>query len=113
MHIHVRPARIPAATAEAAHVYAAFAFARFGRRIRSVSIRFNGPRGGIDQACAVAVRLASPTAEIVVRDRDTAPLVAVSRALARAEGTGHTGRPRRTRTTPHGESKHMPHRRST
>ncbi len=40
-----------------------FALARFDARVRSLTVRvadLNGPRGGLDKRCLVAIRLTSP-----------------------------------------------------
>lgn len=79
-----------------------FALGRFERRIASISVRFsdvNGPRGGVDQSCRVAVKLAAPAGLIVVEDVDLDPLAAlgraadrVARAVARAVEHARRGR---------------------
>ena len=69
-----------------------FALGRFERRIASIDVRFgdvNGPRGGVDQACRVAVRLAAPAGQIVIEDMDRDAHAALARAadrMARAVG---------------------------
>jgi putative sigma-54 modulation protein len=64
-----------------------FALGRFERRIDGVRVRFhdvNGPRGGVDQECQVAVRLARPADLVVIEDRDSDPHAALARAVDRA-----------------------------
>jgi len=63
-----------------------FALGRFGGRVRQATVRLsdlNGPRGGVDKACRIAVRLpASP--DLVVEDADGDLYVAIDRAAERA-----------------------------
>lgn len=63
-----------------------FALGRFGRLVRSLTVRLtdiNGPRGGLDKKCLVAVRLTRPRHVIVIEDVDTDCYVAISRAAER------------------------------
>lgn len=63
-----------------------FALGRFAGRVRSLSVRLtdlNGPRGGIDKKCLIAVRLAHPRRVIVIEDVDADAAVVVSRAAER------------------------------
>jgi putative sigma-54 modulation protein len=63
-----------------------FALERFAKRIRRVrvSIRdLNGPRGGIDKCCQVAVVLA-PSTIILLEDRDPSLFVAIDRVADKA-----------------------------
>ena len=60
---------------------------RFASRVRSLTVRLsdvNGPRGGRDQRCAIAVRLAGPKRLIVVEDLDAELPAAIARAAERA-----------------------------
>ena len=64
-----------------------FALGRFGDRVRSVTVHLadvNGPRGGMDQHCLVAIRLTSPRRLIVIEDTDAEAEVAIGRAADRA-----------------------------
>lgn len=64
-----------------------FALGRFATRVRSLTVRLsdvNGPRGGRDTRCAIAVRLAGPKRLIIVEDVDVEPLAAIARAADRA-----------------------------
>ena len=64
-----------------------FALGRFGARVRSLTVRvadLNGPRGGLDKRCLVAIRLTSPRRLIVVEDTDAEAEVAIGRAAGRA-----------------------------
>ena len=91
MRIQVR-AGIEAGRAlqEAAQRRLRFALGRFERRIDGVRVRFhdvNGPRGGVDQECQVAVRLGQPAELVVIEERDADPHVALARAVDRAART--------------------------
>ncbi len=62
-----------------------FALSRFGERIRSTEVRvadINGPRGGVDKRCTVAVHLGG-AGSVVVEERDHNPHAAVARAFER------------------------------
>lgn len=64
-----------------------FALGRFAGRVRSLSVRLtdlNGPRGGLDKKCLIAVRLERPRRVIVIEDVDASEQVVVSRAAERA-----------------------------
>lgn len=64
-----------------------FAFGRFAGRVRSLTVRLkdlNGPRGGIDKACQIAIHLDWPRRTIVVEDVDAEPEAAIGRATQRA-----------------------------
>lgn len=66
-----------------------FALGRFGRRVAEVLVRVadvNGPRGGPDKRCRIAVRLL-PGRPVVVEDTDADLHVAVDRAADRAGRT--------------------------
>lgn len=61
-------------------------FGRFAGRVRSLTVRLtdvNGPRGGPDKKCLIAVHLTHPRRVIVVEDVDTDHDVVVSRAAER------------------------------
>jgi len=63
-----------------------FALGRFAGRVRSLSLRLvdlNGPRGGADKKCLIAVRLSRPDRLIVVEDVDPIAAAAIHRAVAR------------------------------
>ncbi len=62
-----------------------FALSRFEARIQHVSVAVedvNGPRGGVDKACRIAVRL-QPGGDILVTDESRDVRVCVSRAADR------------------------------
>ena len=64
----------------------AFALGRFGDRVRSLTVHLadlNGPRGGVDKHCLVAIRLTSPRRLIVIEDTDAKATVAIGRAADR------------------------------
>lgn len=85
----------------------AFALGRFGGSVRSLTVRLrdlNGPRGGHDKLCAVAVRLAGVRREIVVEETSASALMAIdgaanrmARAVARAVDAHHDWRTSRLR----------------
>ena len=63
-----------------------YALGCFSSRVRSVTVRLadvNGPRGGVDKKCAVAVRLDRPKRLIVIEDIDADPAIAIDRAADR------------------------------
>ena len=63
-----------------------FALERFARRIRKVRVSLgdlNGPRGGVDKRCRVAVEL-TPSTTIFVEDRYSNVYVAIDRVADRA-----------------------------
>lgn len=63
-----------------------FALGRFASRVRSLTVRLsdvNGPRGGRDKRCAIAVRLTGSKRLIVVEDLDAELLAAIARAADR------------------------------
>jgi putative sigma-54 modulation protein len=62
-----------------------FALSRFGERIRSAEVQLadiNGPRGGVDKRCRIAVRIV-PTGKVVVEDQDADAHAAVAKASER------------------------------
>ena len=64
-----------------------FRMARFAGRVASLTVRLgdvNGPRGGVDKKCSLAIRLADPKRLIVIEDTDTAAEAAIRRAVDRA-----------------------------
>jgi hypothetical protein len=64
----------------------AFALDRFAPRIGEVSLRvadINGPKGGVDQACTLAIQVAGGS-EIYLRDVDSSPERCVHRLARRA-----------------------------
>ena len=64
----------------------AFALGRFGDHVRSLTVHLadlNGPRGGVDKHCLVAIRLTSPRQVIVIEDTDAEAAVAIGRAADR------------------------------
>ena len=64
-----------------------FALGRFTGRVRSLHVTLkdlNGPRGGLDKHCRIAIRLERRGRLIVIDDLDAEPEVAISRAAERA-----------------------------
>jgi len=88
MNITVRRDKsLPEALAVLARRRLVFALGRFGPRVRSLSVRLkdvNGPKGGVDKVCLIAVRLSEPRSEIVIEDGDADAAVAIDRAVDRA-----------------------------
>ena len=63
-----------------------FALGRFGDHVKSLTVHLadlNGPRGGVDKHCLVAIRLTSPRRVIVIEDTDAEAAVAIGRAAER------------------------------
>lgn len=87
MRIFIRPAtEWPTELRELIERRLQFALGRFGSRIRSLSVRLsdlNGPRGGVDKKCLVAVRLSRPAKLIVIEDVDSQLDVVVGRVAER------------------------------
>lgn len=87
MRIVIRPgAGWPSETIVLARRRLEFALGRFTGRVRSLTVRLtdlNGPRGGLDKKCLIAVRLAGPRRVIVIEDVDADAAVAISRAAER------------------------------
>jgi ribosomal subunit interface protein len=87
MRVDIRGHGFPVSAALRAHIERRlhFALGRFGGRVRQAMVRvsdLNGPRGGVDKACRIAVRLpASPA--VVVEDADGDLYVAIDRAADR------------------------------
>ncbi|MEY4094729.1 MAG: hypothetical protein RLZZ53_1928 [Acidobacteriota bacterium] len=78
---------VPEAIAERARRRVRFALDRFGNRVRSVRVRItdiNGPRGGVDKQCIVAVRLQHPTRLMLIEHMAADFGEAVDRAADRA-----------------------------
>lgn len=64
-----------------------FALGRFTGRVRSLHVTLgdlNGPRGGLDKHCRLAIRLDRPGRLILIEDLDAEPEAAISRAAERA-----------------------------
>jgi len=83
----VRGDGIEVSTELGAHVERrlSFALARFGRRVRAVSVGLadlNGPRGGIDKRCSMQARL-DPRGTVRVEDTDSDLPAAIDRAATR------------------------------
>jgi hypothetical protein len=63
------------------------ALRRFGAHIRAVRVHLadvNGPRGGVDKECTIAIRLAVTPRLLLIEDVDRVFLAAVDRAADRA-----------------------------
>ena len=88
MRILIRmPAGLSPSLAPLARRRLEFALGRFSARVRSLTVRLadlNGPRGGLDKQCLVAIRLTSPRRLIVIEDTDAEAEVAIARAADRA-----------------------------
>ncbi|MGE3512250.1 MAG: HPF/RaiA family ribosome-associated protein [Vicinamibacterales bacterium] len=88
MRIFVRPsAGWPSDVSEQVQKRLEFAMGRFAGRVRSLSVRLtdlNGPRGGVDKKCLIAVRLDRPRRVIVIEDVDADESALVGRAADRA-----------------------------
>lgn len=77
----------PPSVVDLVHTRLEFALGRFSGRVRSLTVRLkdlNGPKGGPDKQCQIAVRLEYPRRVILIEDVDEVPEVAVSRAAERA-----------------------------
>ena len=87
MRILIRmPAGLSPSLAPLARRRLEFALGRFSARVRSLTVRLadlNGPRGGVDKHCLVAIRLTSPRRLIVIEDTDAEAVVAIGRAADR------------------------------
>jgi hypothetical protein len=87
MRIDIRPsAGWPGASVALARRRLEFTLGRFAGRVRSLTVRLtdvNGPGGGPDKKCLIAVRLTRPRRVIVIEDVDTDHNVVVSRAAER------------------------------
>ena len=88
MHLDIRAAAgVSADVAELARTRLVNALKRFAPRVRSLTVRLtdlNGPRGGVDKKCLVAIRLRSPRRTIVLEDTAADAAVAVARIADRA-----------------------------
>ena len=88
MRILIRKtAGLPRSLARLARRRLEFALGRFGTDVRSLTVRMtdlNGPRGGVDKHCLVAIRLTSPPRLIVIQDTDVEAEVAIGRVAERA-----------------------------
>lgn len=77
----------PPAAIELVRTRLEFALGRFTGRVRSLRVTLkdlNGPRGGLDKYCRIAIRLDRQGRLIVVEDLDAEPEVVIRRAAARA-----------------------------
>ena len=88
MRILIRKtAALPRSLARLAHHRLEFALGRFGAHVRSLTVRMtdlNGPRGGVDKHCLVAIRLTSPPRLVVIEATDVEAEVAIARVAERA-----------------------------
>ena len=88
MRIVIRKtAGLPRSLARLARRRLEFALGRFGTHVRSLTVRMtdlNGPRGGVDKHCLVAIRLTSPPRLVVIQDTDVEAAVAIARVVERA-----------------------------
>lgn len=79
---------LPAPMREHARVRVREALQRFADRVESVVVRIddlNGPRGGVDKSCRLAVR--GPKLSLIVEHRHADPQEALTRALRRIART--------------------------
>ncbi|MEY4007071.1 MAG: hypothetical protein RLZZ467_83 [Gemmatimonadota bacterium] len=87
MRIVIRPSiNWQRSNADFVHRRLEFALGRFSNRIRSLHVRLtdeNGPRGGPDKKCLIAVRLLAPSRMVVVEDVDVDEAAVVCRATER------------------------------
>lgn len=77
----------PPAAIELVRTRLEFALGRFTGRVRSLRVTLkdlNGPRGGLDKHCRIAIRLDRQGRLIVVEDLDAEPEVVIRRVTARA-----------------------------
>lgn len=88
MRIDIRPSPAwPPASVALVRKRLEFALGRFAGRVRSLTVRLtdaNGPRGGCDKKCVIAVRLTVPRRLVVIEDVDADHNAVVSRAAERA-----------------------------
>ncbi len=78
---------LPPAIVRLARKRLEFGLARFAGRVASLTVRLgdvNGPRGGVDKKCLLAIRLVAPKRVIVIEDTDADAEVAIGRAVERA-----------------------------
>ena len=71
---------------EAITVCSRLTLSRFSRSIRSVDVQLadlNGPRGGVDKRCRIAVLL-EPKGTVLLEDKDPSIFAAVTKAFHRA-----------------------------
>ena len=86
IHIHSRRSAANPAVEEYAHRRLNFALSRFQTKIRQVVMNLedvNGPRGGVDQECRIAIRL-QWGAQVTVSEREASLHAAIARAAERA-----------------------------
>lgn len=87
MRISIRPsAGWARSSVDLTHRRLEFSLGRFASRVRSLHVRLtdlNGPRGGMDKKCLIAIRLDRPRRLIVVEDVDSDEKVAIGRAADR------------------------------
>src|SRR5947208_1573718 len=88
MHIDIRGTHVYITESLRAYIERRLGFAldRFARSIRRVVVRLvdlNGPRGGIDECCQLAIFL-SPSSTIVVENRASNVYVALIRLAGKA-----------------------------
>lgn len=77
----------PPAAIELVRTRLEFALGRFTGRVRSLHVSLkdlNGPGGGLDKHCRIAIRLERHGRLIVIEDLDAEPEAAISRAAQRA-----------------------------
>lgn len=90
MNIEVRTSSVQISDALDAHIRRRidFALRRFADRIERVVVRLvdlNGPRGGPDKRCSMAVRLSPPLPSILASATDADAYAAVSQAASRLD----------------------------
>jgi putative sigma-54 modulation protein len=86
LEIRIKKIDIPKAVHHYIERRLRFSLSRFERRIRRVNVRIfdlNGPRGGADKCCRIAILLASSD-PVVVQEVNTDLFTAIDRAAERA-----------------------------
>jgi hypothetical protein len=97
---HIRAAGAPIDTEDRAYIRRKLGtkVGKFARAVERVSVRIrdvNGPRGGVDKACTIKVRL-THLPSVVVEQRDASLRSAVEAALQRTERAVRRAMQRRT-----------------
>lgn len=87
MRITIRNAKgLSQSLADQARHRLEFALGRFGARVRSLTVRLldlNGPKGGVDKQCLVAVVLNPSSRLVLIEDTDADAVIAINRAADR------------------------------
>jgi putative sigma-54 modulation protein len=89
LDIRIQKLELPRAVKQYVERRLCFGLSRFERQIRGITIRLfdiNGPRGGTDKCCRIAVRLI-PSGVIVIQEVNSDLFAAIDRASERAGQT--------------------------